>query len=66
MVTMVRAAALSHFSDVMHALGGDPDKALRQAACGPPCCASRTSCWTWPSSRACWPAEAARGPAPRP
>jgi AraC-like DNA-binding protein len=30
MVTMVRAAALSHFSDVMHALGGDPDKALRE------------------------------------
>lgn len=35
MVTMVRAAALTHFSDVMRELGGDPDKALRQAGLRP-------------------------------
>lgn len=31
MVTLVRAAALTHFAEVMRELGGDPDKALRQA-----------------------------------
>lgn len=35
MVTLVRAAALTHFSDVMRELGGDPDKALRQAGLRP-------------------------------
>ncbi|HVR52013.1 MAG TPA: AraC family transcriptional regulator [Pseudorhodoferax sp.] len=31
MVTLVRAAALTHFAEVMRQLGGDPDRALRQA-----------------------------------
>lgn len=35
MITLVRAAALTHFSDVMRELGGDPDKALRQAGLRP-------------------------------
>lgn len=35
MVTLVRAAALTHFSEVMRELGGDPDKALRQAGLRP-------------------------------
>ncbi|GAA3996924.1 AraC family transcriptional regulator [Comamonas faecalis] len=30
MVTLVRAAALNHFAEVMSKLGGDPDQALRQ------------------------------------
>jgi len=30
-VTLVRAAGLTGFAEVMHALGGDPDKALRRA-----------------------------------
>ena len=35
MVTLVRAAALTHFSEVMRELGGDPDRALRQAGLRP-------------------------------
>lgn len=35
MVTLARAAALTHFAEVMRQLGGDPDKALRQAGLRP-------------------------------
>ena len=35
MVTLVRAAALTHFSEVFRELGGDPEVALRQAGLRP-------------------------------
>lgn len=35
MSTLVRAAALTHFSEVLRALGGDPERAMREAGLRP-------------------------------